>query len=188
MKKHSLVLDIPFTLSECRLLINDISTYNFDDNHLCCPILEITPPGFNTAIVFNNNTHNVSLNWNFRLSLTACDLGLQTENCQNEFCALADGIYIIRYSISPNDIVYVEYNHLRTTMAMRKYRDVLCCVDLNKNMLGYEHTFLMKMLSDFRTYIDAAKALVEDCHRPDEGMALYNHALTILDKINCNYC
>jgi len=151
-------------------------------------MLEITPPGFNTAIVFNNSNNNISLNYNFSLALTACDLGLQTENCGNEYCDLSDGVYIIRYSISPNDVVYVEYNHLRVTNIMNKYKTTLCCIDINKNKLGYDNVKLMKTLSDIRTYIDAAKAMVENCGRAQEGMAMYNYALSLLDKINCNYC
>lgn len=188
MQKHNLILDIPDTLALCALIINDISSYNHNDPNLCCPMLEITPPGFSRPIVFNNNNSNIILNWNFSLALTACDMGLQTKGCNEELCDLPDGIYIIRYSVSPNDVVYVEYNHLRITSALNKYRDVLCCIDLNKDKLGYEHVKLMSMLADFRTYLDGAKAMVENCHRPKEGMDMYSHALEILDKINCNYC
>ena len=182
------MLDIPTVLAPCILTINDISEYNFDDPMLSCPMLEITPPGFSAPIVFNNNANtNITLTWNGSYHISPIDLGLQQGNV-TELCDLPDGIYIIRYSVSPNEVVYVEYNHLRITQALNSYKKTLCCVDLNKNKLGYENREMMNMLCDFRTYLDGAKALVEVCHKPAEGMALYHQAMKILDKINCNYC
>ena len=187
MIKHNLILDIPDVLAPCILTINDISDYDFNDPNLCCQMLEITPPAFTRPIVFNAQNSNI-LSYNFKLNLTACDLGLQTEGCNDNLCSLSDGIYIIRYSISPNNVVYVEYNHLRITDALNRYKQTLCCLDLNKDKLGYEHVQKMTMLADFRTYLDAAKAMVEICHKPEEGMQMYAYALKILDKLNCNYC
>jgi hypothetical protein len=60
------------------------------------------------------------------MCLTACTLALQKIDCGTKQQEIPDGIYIIRYSVSPNLKVYVEYNHLRVTRLMTNYYKVLC--------------------------------------------------------------
>jgi len=43
-------------------------------------------------------------------------------------------------------------------------------------------------MSLIRTMIDAAKAKVEYCQSPNEGMDLYNFAKKKLNKITCDMC
>lgn len=184
MEWHRLSLDIPDLMDECILVVSDISYY-VDDMPFDCPMLEITSPGFSSPVVFNDENGTI-LTKNSTYIFNACDLKQQYNNCYDINCSIADGIYIIRYSISPNDSVYVEYNHLRITKIMNMYYNVLCCLD--KNRMLYEKVELKKRLNDFRLYLDGAKALVEFCHKPKEGMSLYMHSLDILSEIECKNC
>ena len=57
-------------------------------------------------------------------------MGLQTTSCSSTRSSINDGIYIIKYSVSPNDKVYVEYNHLRVTEILTTYYKKLCELDV----------------------------------------------------------
>ena len=37
-------------------------------------------------------------------------------------------------------------------------------------------------------YLEAAKAKVEFCHEPLEGMQLFNYAVLLLNKMECRTC
>ena len=121
--KHQLGLDVPDTLVSQIIHIRDASIYNSLVPYEC-PILEITPPGFVEPFVVED------LEQNFTVNLSACDIGLQTANCETYHNDFTDGIYVIKWSVSPNDKVYVEYNHLRITKALIKINEILCCLNL----------------------------------------------------------
>lgn len=178
MAQHQLALEIPDTLNTCLLRIVDMSTYN-DLVPVECPTLQITAPGFTTAAEIT------SMGTDFAVNLTACDLGLQLTNCDTFRNAIPDGVYVIRYSVAPNEVVYVEYNHLRISQALTQINDLLCCLDVpNCQPVGpiqqklQEVTFLSTMLK-------AAKAKVEYCHNPKEGMAIYTYVIGQLKKLAC---
>ena len=118
--KHILSLEVP-EVSNCEIFrVKDTSQYT-EDLHVDCPELLITPPGFNAPKL-------IKVTPGFDLSINACTLGIQTEGCLEPTddgtisstgrSTIPDGIYIVRYSVSPNDRVYVEYNVLRTTTIM----------------------------------------------------------------------
>jgi len=178
--KHVLSLDIPIVLNKCILRISDTGIY---DPLLpaVCPTLEITPPGFQDASVLT------SLAPNFTANLTACDLGIQTANCDNYNNDLSDGVYIIRWSLSPNETVFVEYNHLRISAALNKYQEALCCIQKAFGSApGQEALKKINEAQFIRTLLDAAVAEVEYCHHPKEGIITYSYALSLLEKLLCN--
>lgn len=181
MSQHSLGLDIPDTLNECVLKIQDSSIYA-SDLTVTCPILNVTPPGFTYSTAFTDLVPN------FNVNLSACDLKIQTLNCGSTFAGLSDGIYIIKWSVAPNNIVYVEYNHLRITNALIAYQACLCKL----NMAGCEPTAEVKKklreLHDIKMYLLAAKAQVEYCHNPKKGMEIYTYANKLLKKCSCKTC
>jgi hypothetical protein len=122
------------------------------------------------------------------ITLTACDLQLQTNDCGTQYVDIPDGIYIIKYSVSPNDQVYVEYNHMRITQAMNKYYNVLCDVDANACEPPFKIKQRLEELRFIKMYLDAAISKVEFCHEPQKGMSLYNFALKLLNKMTCTHC
>jgi hypothetical protein len=183
MARHVLSLEVPDTMNKSILRIMDTSIYaeNLD---VTCPLLQVTLPGFTTP----ENFESPQITEGFALNLTACDLSIQNTECGTRYWDLPDGIYIIKYSVSPNDLVYVEYNHLRITQALWKYNNLLCEMDYPSCEPSAAMKDKLNTLRLAKTYLDAAKAKVEYCHQPDRGMLLYNYALKILNKLDCKNC
>jgi hypothetical protein len=111
--KHILSLDIPDTLNLSVLRVVDTSTYS-TELAVACPTLQVLVPGFTDPV-------SVTMVQGGETLITACTLGIQTTNCDTTLTSLPDGIYVIRYSVAPNDKVFVEYNYLRITAAVNKY-------------------------------------------------------------------
>lgn len=183
MAQNVLSLEVPDTMNKCILRVVDTSIYN-PQKVPTCPLLEITLPGFNTPVQFTDSTIQLG----FILNLTACDLGLQTSGCNTTFNNLPDGIYIIKYSVSPNDIVYVEYNHLRITCALTKVQAIYCDLDLAACDPPATVKEKLNQIRLIQQYLYAAKAQVEFCHQPSKGMELYRYAVKLLDKLDCTSC
>lgn len=180
MANHVLSLEVPTVSNPCIMPVMDTSIYS-ELVPISCETLNVTVPGFTYS-------NQISVTAGFNEPLTACQLGLQSVDCGSTYVDLPDGVYIIKYSVSPNDIVYVEYNHLRITQALNKYNAVMCNLDL----AGCEPTAKTKNdlqeLRLIKMYLDAAKAKVEYCLEPHKGMTIYNYALKLLSKFECKNC
>ena len=175
--KHILSLETP-TVSNCGLLcIKDTSQYS-TELAVDCPELLITLPGFRSTIL-------IKVDSGFDMCLTACALFIQKEDCGTIQSNLPDGTYVIKYSVSPNDKVFVEYNHLRVTQLMTTYYEVLCDLDVHPCQPDSDKAELLSEMSYIRTVIDAAVANVEYCQSAAHGMQLYNYAKSRLSKISC---
>tara|TARA_R100000541_G_scaffold11248_1_gene19317 strand:- start:3936 stop:4511 length:576 start_codon:yes stop_codon:yes gene_type:complete len=175
--KHILSLEIP-TVSNCNLLcIKDTSQYS-TELAVDCEELQITLPGYSVPVL-------VKVNKGFDMCLTACALNLQKTNCGTTQQNIPDGIYIIRYSVSPNTKVYVEYNHLRVTSLLTSYYQVLCDLDIHACQPNSDKESLLAELGYIKTMIDAAVSNVEYCSSAAQGMQIYNYAKTRLNKIIC---
>ena len=178
--KHILSLDVIET-ANCEVLnIVDTSVYA-DLIEYACGELLVTPPGFNAPAL-------IDVQQGFNLKLTACSLGLQTTGCNHSVGHLPDGIYILKYQVAPTDKVHVEYNYLRTTELLSAYFKKLCDLDIQPCEPSSVKKDLLAEMYYIRTLIDAAKAKVEFCQSPNEGMELYNFAKTKLKKITCEIC
>jgi len=175
--RHILSLEIP-TVSNCDLLcIKDTSQYS-KDLAVDCEELLITLPGYSVPVL-------VKVDKSFDMCLTACTLALQTTDCGTKQANIPDGIYIIKYSVSPNSKVYVEYNHLRVTKLLTTYYEVLCDLDVQDCQPASDKAQLLAEMNYIRTMIDAAVANVEYCQSSAQGMQLYNYAKERLNKISC---
>ena len=175
--KHILSLEIP-AVSNCELLcIKDTSQYN-KDLAVDCEELLITLPGYTVPVL-------IKVDKDFDMCLTACTLALQTTNCGVTQEKIPDGIYIVKYSVSPNSKVYVEYNHLRVTRLLNTYYEVLCDLDVQACQPNSTKQDLLAEMSYIRTMIDAAVSNVEYCQSSAQGMQLYNYAKERLNKIAC---
>lgn len=186
MAKHELNIHVVDTMNTCILKVQDLSVYS-NIVQYTCPALEILLPGFKKTVVFNDTTAP-TIAKNFDINITACDLGLQLQNCNSEFAALPDGIYALRYSVSPNEYVNVEINHLRVTSLMHKYKEALCDLDIAGCEPSQELKKKQDLLNTVFMYIEAAKAKAEYCLEPKKAMELYNYAKKLLDSINCKTC
>jgi hypothetical protein len=175
--KHILSLEIP-TVSNCELLcIKDTSQY-VAELAVDCEELLITLPGYSTPVL-------IKVDKGFDMCLTACVLALQKTQCGTIQQRLPDGIYIIRYSVSPNSKVFVEYNHLRTTSLLNDYYQVLCDLNIQACQPETSKQELLSEMNFIRTMIDAAVANVEYCQSSAQGMQLYSYAKERLSRINC---
>jgi hypothetical protein len=90
--------------------------------------------------------------------------------------------------VSPNDQVYVEYNHLRITVALNRVRKIYCDLDIAACDPPVEIKEKLNKITMIQRYLDAAKSFVEYCHEPSKGMELYNYAIKLLDKLDCRSC
>lgn len=178
MAKHQLALDIPDTLNETLFRVIDASLYS-PDVPVECPKLEITLPGFQLPAVVT------SIKPLFSANLSACDLGIQVYNCFVQFNPLPDGVYVVRYSLSPNDQVYVEYNHLRITKGLNKINQILCCLDLKDCDPIQPTKSQIQELKELEMMLKGAKSNVEYCHHPKKGMAMYSYVMGRLEKLAC---
>ena len=186
MANHVLSLEVPQVMNQCILKIFDTSVYT-PLIPITCPTLNITVPGFGYSNQIEGAAMTAFVN-DSHITLTACDLQLQSSNCNTTLNNLPDGIYIIKYSVSPNETVYVEYNHMRITYALNKYYKILCDVDV----AACDPPFIIKeKLEALRLifmYLQSAKSKVEYCLEPQKGMSLYNYALKLLNKLDCINC
>jgi hypothetical protein len=180
MANHILSLEVPTVLNTCIMSVLDTSVYT-QLIPVTCPTLNVTVPGFkfSTQLTIVPGANTI---------LTACDLQLQTQNCGTTLADLPDGVYVIKYSVSPNDLVFVEYNHLRISKALNIYNNILCKLDLAACEPSASIQKKLEILKTAKMYLDAAKAKVEFCHEPSNGMSLYNYALKIMRKIECKNC
>lgn len=175
--KHILSLEVP-TVANCEILsIRDTSQYS-DVLSVSCEELLITPPGFNASALIKTNK-------SFFVNITACDLGIQKTDCTNTRADIPDGVYVIKYSVAPNDKVYVEYNHLRITKILNLYYQVLCDIDIQPSEPASDKKALIEEVQFIKTLIDGAVAKVEYCSSPSIGMEMYNYALKRLEAIVC---
>lgn len=146
-----------------------------------CGNLQITPPGYTVP-----SSLSVT-NPNFRLILNACTLGmLPPASCSGSCPDIPDGLWNIRYSVSPNDKVYIEYKILRIVEAWNRYISLLCDVGLTPCLPDSELQYQLQSLDTIRNYLLSAKSTVESKHQFEEGLQQYEFAVELMDKITFN--
>lgn len=169
--------------------IFDTSVYQTSSPNIpiSCPTLKVTPPGFNYSVEITGTKMSDFVEKG-HMTITACDLSLQVTNCGNTYSEIPDGIYVINYSVSPNTLVFAEYNYLRISKALNKYNKILCSVDVAACDLPAKIKEKLEKLRLIKMYLESAKSKVEICHEPQKGMSLYNYALKLLNKFDCHNC
>lgn len=166
--KHSLSLEVPDTYNDEILRIIDTSLYA-EDLPVTCGLLQITSPGFSVPV-------QIELSENFNLVLNACTLGIQLTDCLSELQPIPDGIYTIKYTVAPADLVYVEYKHMRVTQILNDYHKALGKIELKGCDPEDCVKDQLKELRLIKSFIDVAKAKVEYHHDCHEGMELLKYA------------
>lgn len=180
--KHQLSLEVPDTNNCTVFRVFDSSIYS-DDIPVTCGTLQITSPGFNYPVA-------IDVLPGFNLILNGCTLGIQTTGCGTASYRIPDGIYTIKYSVSPNDKVYVEYNYLRACQTLNKYYNELCKLELAACEPAADVQDKLDELRLIKSFIDAAKAKVEVCNSPHQGIELLFYAQKRLQKFtgDCATC
>lgn len=188
--RHQLALDIPDTNNPSVFRVIDASIYG-EGLEVKCATLEITSPGFSSPVQIDVTTYASNTVASFNLVLNACSLGLITNgNCMENAPALPDGIFKVKYSVSPNDSVYVEYYHFRMTQTYNRYNEQLCMLELAPCEPSVETRARLNELRTIKSFMEAAKIKAEQCHDPEMAMQLMLYAKTRLDKYigGCKNC
>tara|TARA_R100000322_G_C5370806_1_gene173436 strand:- start:48 stop:632 length:585 start_codon:yes stop_codon:yes gene_type:complete len=183
--KHILSLEVLNVSNTKYLSIKDTSKYA-KGLGTDCPELLITPPAATGTTT--KKTSIIEVQPGFDLNITACCLNLQQMSCNEIRTDIPDGVYVIKYQLSPHDKTYVEYNFLRTTGLMKLYYEKLCKLDMAACEPDSSRKKLYQELNIIRMLIDGAKSKVEYCSQPDAGMELFNYAKKKLERIVCKQC
>lgn len=181
MSKHFLALDMPDISNTKLLVINDRSEYS-STIPVNNAMLEIYAPGYTKPAV-------IDVTNGFQSVFSACSLGLQLNNCGEEQAELPDGVYRVRYSVSPNDRVFVEYYFLRISKTLNKYFEALCSIEVGACAPNSDIEQQFKEINQIKNFIDSAKIKVEYAHRKNEGISLLTYAQKKLDEwVKTNKC
>jgi len=176
MAKHILSLNIPDVSNEGIFLIDDTSIYD-SALPVTCLNLQILPPGASRPAIIEPALSN------FRLILNACTMGLMSPaGCTDTCPGLPDGIYNIRYSVAPNERVWVEYKVFRITHALNRCHDLLCRVNLAPCLPDNRVEYQLKELDIIHDYLISAKVTCEDKHIFDDAVNQYRYAMSLMDK------
>jgi hypothetical protein len=178
--EHKLGLEIIPTSNAQILKVVDASIYS-DELPFVCPKLLVTAPGFQFSA-------EIIPAQNFNLTLTACDLGIQTAQCDSKHFDISDGVYALKYSVSPNEYVFVEYNHLRLTKISNRIRGIYCELEIGALQPTAKTQQKLDKINEVENYLKAAQSSIEMCRDYKKGIELYNYAQKLLDRIDCKNC
>lgn len=161
--------------------IQDSSEYN-SQIPVECGIVEITVPGFKYSKKFD-----VKQYFNFALNASLLDIA-KVRNYR-QLVDLPDGIYNIKYSIKPNQVLNVEYNYFRITKILERYAKVTCeFLDQRSKLTRKDFVEKQKDLFWIKLLIDSSKYKVEECDEIEKGIELYNEASDLLKKYVYSHC
>lgn len=179
--EHKLGLNVITTNNQEVLHLLDESIYDADIPYVC-PRIHITSPGFQYSAEIIPEAQN------FNLVLTACDLEIQTTQCDSVHQLLPDGVYAIKYSVSPNEYVFVEVNHLRLTKMMNRIADIYCELEMTAGEINAKTKDKLVKLNELENYLKSATYSIEVCGDLKKGKDLYAYAQKLIDKIDCKHC
>lgn len=172
-------LEIQEIPASCKVLkLIDASTYN-TNLPVNNAVLEVTPPGFSCPVAF-------TVSQNFSITLNSSTLQIAPAITQEDLVDLPDGIYYYKYSIQPNDQLFVEYSYLRNCQLLQKYQYEVCKLFSEREKITRkEFDEKKRKLTWIKELIDASKIKVEECGEQQEGIEMYNEAQRQLDKRWC---
>lgn len=174
------ILDITLmdTYSLKTMGIADISMYPNGYN-ISNSTIEVTAPGFKkVAIQFNPKSVNI-INSN-SINLT-CSLSYEG------LASLPDGIYTLRYSISPNQTNFVEKSFMRIEQLECKYATAFLYLDLDDTSFKETHKGKLKKLDLAKIFMKGSIAAVNECDHL-LGIKLYKKAQEIIEDIIDGEC
>ena len=178
-----LLLNFDYNNSCKSFTIKDSSVYN-TVLPITCGQLTVKTPGFTCS-------HTFEVLPNFEIKVNLGNLGLQNVNDPEALKVLPEGNYEIRYSINPNDKLFVEYNYYNVCSLHNTYIKAVCKFFNNKcDMTKKEQQAEIDRLFEISNLIDYAKISAEECGDVKMADSLYEEAK---DKLNskandCSTC
>lgn len=163
------ILQVP-TYNTSTLAIVDASTYPSDPPVVTNPTIEINVPGFGTStIVFDVNNFNI---------FTSANLGITTVNDQQP---LPDGVYHLKYSITPANVNFVEKTIMRVERLQERYDEAFMKLDMMVCDQAIKAQSKIDLMSIYM-FIQGSIAAANNCALV-EAEKLYNQA----DKMLCSF-
>lgn len=161
--------------------IEDQSIYN-ENLPINCGQLIITTPGYCNLSYFDVSKGFVKV-------LNMSNLGHQLVDGLHCLPELPEGNYTIKYSINPNDKLFVKYNYFHTFLTERSYYEAVCDY-LNKrcDMTNSEKEEHRKKLDDIYDALKMSKISAEECGDVDTANELLEEAKNKLEKLKNNNC
>jgi hypothetical protein len=158
--------------------ILDTSWYN-GDIKVETPTIEIIPPGYQVAAspFFQIKALNV---------YNSNGLGITRASCEEELVPLPDGIWKFKYSICPNDKLFIERFFLKTDHIWCRFTQAFLTLDLH-NANSNKDVSRKKQLDEIEFYINGAIAASNNQDVKD-AIDLYNKAEKQLNRFfsDCN--
>ena len=176
-----LLLNFDYTPSCKSFTIKDASIYN-TVLPVTCGQLTVKTPGFTCE-------HTFEVLPEFEIKINLGNLGIQNVNDPTCLKVLPEGNYEIKYSINPNDKLYVEYNYYNTCQLHNEYIKAICKFLNNKcDMTKKEQQLEIDRLFEISNLIDYAKVAAEECGDIKMADKLYNEAKDKLKIHGCSTC
>lgn len=175
-----LSLDITETHDIKTLRVTDSSWYNKKID-VECATLTVTPPGTSREISFN-------VKKDFNTVLNSSNLKLKRARVYSDLGPLPDGVYKIRYSIKPNDDLWIEYEYLRVENLLKDFYEIKGKLKLQACEADWKTKDQLSKLDEIEVYIKAAKGEVEYLHNRKRGIELYDYARSLLSKFKQRDC
>lgn len=156
--------------------IADISVYDTDPPVVTSPTMEINIPGFSTPVLlpFRPNDFN---------SYTSISLGLSTAPVTTP---LPDGVYGLKYTVTPANVNFVEKNFMRTDVIQEKFDNAFMKLDMMECDSAIR-TQSKVQLSSIDFMIQGSIAAANNC-AIDTANKLYIQANRQLDYFLNNNC
>ena len=162
------ILVIP-TYNSKTLGIADASTYPAAPP-VTAPTIEVTVPGFNKVVLpFNINNFNI---------LNSASLGLSSVG--DPLLPLPDGVYFLKYSVTPAYQNFVERSIMRVEQLQEKFDSAFMKLDMMQCDLAIK-TQQKVTLNSIYYFIQGAIAAANNC-AIDEANKLYNQANKMLNN------
>jgi len=158
--------------------IVDTSWYN-PDITVEEPTIEIVPPGHTLAASPFFMTRGLNV-------YNSNGVGITRVSCEEELIDLPDGLWKVKYSICPNDKLFVERFFLRTDKIQCRCAQAFLSLDLNLPSDSSEEKHKRAKLAEIEFYITGAIAAANN---QDAKLAndLYRKADRLLDQWgNCS--
>ena len=165
-----LYLDIQKNNSCKSISIRDASIYN-PDLPITCTQLQVKVPGFTNVHTFTPLPHFTQL-------ANMSNLGIYKIGSLPK---IPDGNYEIRYSINPNDQIFVEYNYFSTCQLFEEY--VEACLKAYK-IEGILKNKTIDKLFEVSNLMEHAKIAAEECGDANQAAILYKQAQRKLKELN----
>jgi len=173
----TLILNIESKNDPYYFVITDRSHYN-PNLPVTCGTLEIKVPGAKHSVFFNVLP-------NFSTSYNASSLRIQIATSHDTLIPLPDGPYYIKYSINPNEQLYVEYVFYNVAMLKSKYFEKVCGFFENKcDYTIKQQNEKIEELWQISNNLDLIKIAAEECNNVQEATLLYNKTYELINK----YC